>query len=272
MDDLRPLVPRHFLSAPIWDVIETDTSRFAGEIDLAAVGPGDSRLGQIEANATDRDVALWVVSNGGAVWTNKADRMIRDERFLPSGDFRLVRIHLHDQTAQASFHGPYFPAINRIEFRREDIERLASLKELAYLEFSSARVTDDVLRRLSKLTTLERLILCGTRITDGGLSARGGMKRLNRLDSCNTAITDEGLLQIAKLKSLTSLDHLAEGADEVARLAASSRSLPQRHADERRGAVTAARESPTVPDFGFARLPRPAGHGNGSAASRPRDS
>jgi internalin A len=210
VDDLRPLVPRHFLSAPIWDVIETDTSRFAGEIDLAAVGPGDSRLGQIEANTTDRDVALWVLSNGGAVWTNKADRMIRAERQLPPGDFRLVRIHLHDQTAQASFHGPYFPAINRIEFTREDIERLASLKELAYLEFSSARVTDDVLRRLSKLTTLERLILCGTRITDGGLSALVGMKRLNRLDLCETAVTDEGLNQIAKLKSLTSLDHLAE--------------------------------------------------------------
>ena len=208
--DLRPLVPRHYLSAPIWDAIETDTSRFAGEIDLAAVGPGASRWGQIEANAADRDVALWVLSNGGAVWTNKADQMIRDERLLPSADFRLVRIHLHDQTARASLHGPYFPGVNRIEFTREDLERLASLKDLAYLEFSSARMTDDVLRRLSKLTTLERLILCGTRITDAGLASLAGMQRLNRLDLCDTAITDKGLVQIAKLKSLSSLVHLAE--------------------------------------------------------------
>jgi internalin A len=208
VEDLRPIVPRVILAAPIWDVIETDNSRFAGEIDLTALGPGGARTIEVEANRGDRQVASWVLENGGIVWIGA--REIRSERLLPKEDFRIARILLHDRTAPGSINGPYVQGPRRIQFNRDDIDRLGSLTNLTNLEFSSARVTDEVVRRLSKLTSLERLILCGAGITDAGLTSLVGMKRLNRLDLSDTAVTDQGLAEIAKVQSLTNSSFVAE--------------------------------------------------------------
>jgi internalin A len=199
--DLRPLVPRELFAAAIWDVIETDSSRFAGEIDLSQLGAGEFRLAEVEINRPDRQVAEWVLANGGMVWVG--NRQIHRGNRLPLGDFRIERIYLHDRTAPMSVNGPWVQGAGRIEFNRDDIDRLASLSALTNLEFSSALVTDDVLRRLSKLTSLQRVILCGAHITDAGLHAFAGMKRLNRLDLSETNISDEGLVDIAEVKSLT---------------------------------------------------------------------
>ena len=203
VEDLRPIVPRTLFEASIWDVIETDNSRFAGEIDVSALVPGGFRIAEIEANRADREVARWVLANGGVVWTG--ERPIQNERELPSDNFRIQRIYLHDRTAALSLHGPFVQGPRRIEFNRDDIDRLASLKSLTNLEFSSTCVTDEIVRRLAKLTSLERLVVCGTSITDAGLPSLAGMKRLNRLDLSDTAVTDEGLKQIATMKSLTDL-------------------------------------------------------------------
>lgn len=201
VDDLRALVPRALHSAAIWDVIETDNSRFAGEIELSQFGVGEFRRAEIETNRPDRQVAVWVLANGGSIWAG--NRQIHRTNDIPLDDFRIERIYLHDRTAPFSINGPWIQGPGRIEFNRDDIDRLASLSALTNLEFSSASVTDDVVRRLGKLTSLGRLILTGTQITDAGLRAFRNMKRLNRLDLSNTNISDEGISELAELKSLT---------------------------------------------------------------------
>jgi len=87
-----------------------------------------------------------------------------------------------------------------------DMEHLAGLSGLKYLDLMSSQITDAGLAHLKGLTQLQWLNLLGARVTDAGLVHLKDMTKLEILDLSHTQITGAG---IAYLNGLTALQCLS---------------------------------------------------------------
>jgi Leucine-rich repeat (LRR) protein len=104
------------------------------------------------------------------------------------------------------------------KFVDADLECLAGLKRIRWLQIGPRNFTDEGLSYLTDLTNMERLGIGGSDLTDAGLKHLTNMKKLNHLSilmgydvdkraySSGGDITDEGLRQIEELKQLRFLD------------------------------------------------------------------
>lgn len=93
-----------------------------------------------------------------------------------------------------------------------DMEHLAKLPSLKYLDLISSRITDAGLAPLRNLTQLERLSLPFAKVTDAGVAHLAGMTSLQVLDLSCTQITDVGL---AHLKGTAGLWCLSVQGDPI---------------------------------------------------------
>jgi serine/threonine protein kinase/Leucine-rich repeat (LRR) protein len=149
----------------------------------------------IDAPSVDRRVAHWALNQPiGRVWFREtSSRVFSYVQELPPGDIHIIGI-------------TFLPEPSRlIRFESGDLERLASLSELKWLNLPSRSVTDDFVLRFKSLPQLTRLGLASANITDACLPALAGMTHLTALDLRNTKITDAGLEQLSKIKSLNDL-------------------------------------------------------------------
>jgi beta-lactamase regulating signal transducer with metallopeptidase domain len=97
-------------------------------------------------------------------------------------------------------HG--IPGLRLSQLTGTDLEHLAKLSGLKYLDLIAARVTDAGLAHLRGLTQLQWLSLQGTEVTPTSMVCLADMTDLQILDLSHTGITDAG---VAHLKDLTSL-------------------------------------------------------------------
>lgn len=81
----------------------------------------------------------------------------------------------------------------------EDLEGVACLKHLAWLNLSRTPITDAGLRRLGAVTSLQSLKIDYTAITDGGVRHLRGLDQLTTLSISGTAVTDRALDDLATL-------------------------------------------------------------------------
>jgi hypothetical protein len=96
-----------------------------------------------------------------------------------------------------------------------DVEQLARLETLRWLDLSNTAITDEQLDFLASTPRLEFLLLWGTSITDQGLPHIARLSRLQKLDLSATKITSRGLAQLAELHELLELYVESPGIDEA---------------------------------------------------------
>jgi uncharacterized membrane protein/mono/diheme cytochrome c family protein len=91
-------------------------------------------------------------------------------------------------------------------FGAEQIKNLLTVsQQVAWLDLSNAKLSEEGLKELSKLPNLTRLRIDKTNITDQNLAHIKGLPNLEYLNLYNTQITDKGLAQLTSLKNLKSL-------------------------------------------------------------------
>ncbi|MEN6424879.1 MAG: exosortase-associated EpsI family protein [Phycisphaerales bacterium] len=93
-----------------------------------------------------------------------------------------------------------------------DMQHLAGLTELKYLDLMSPQFTDAGLAHLKGLTQLRWLSLRDAGVTDAGLAHLDGMNKLRILDLGHTRVTDAGM---ARLRGLAALQGLSLQGDAI---------------------------------------------------------
>lgn len=87
----------------------------------------------------------------------------------------------------------------------QEMEHLAGLVNLRYLDLSFTDVGDAGLAHLVGLTKLEWLLLFSTRVTSAGLAHLAGLSNLRELQLGECQVTDDGLAQLKTLEKLERL-------------------------------------------------------------------
>ncbi len=184
----------------------------------------------------DRRAAEYVLSIGGTVRINGADREIRAVADLPRGAFRLTFVHLNGnkQVTDAGL-AAFDNCTNVTELHLvgckqvtdaglahfKDCKALADLrlsstrltdaglanfkdcKKLTNLELHFTNVSDEGLRTLKDCKSLKSIFLEGTHVTDAGLAHLKNCNDLRQLDVPGLPITDTGLAHLKECKYLT---------------------------------------------------------------------
>jgi hypothetical protein len=89
----------------------------------------------------------------------------------------------------------------------EELEEVAGLKSLTYLEFSGDRVTNAGFARLAALTNLRSLVAYHCcRVTDEGVKPLVGLKKLRHLELLGAGITNVSMTRLASLRQLKVLN------------------------------------------------------------------
>jgi hypothetical protein len=191
--------------------------------------------GAVPANYEhDREVAKWVLSVGGGIEVEFADRSRKEVKALPDEPFRLTRIDLQgksqvtdrdlaclrglvrlerlqlyytqasDETLKILAELPSLEWVSLFASRYTDdgIKHLGRLKKLTALSLEATQLTDVGLESLSDLDSLEIAQLGGTRITGAGFARFGKMDKLKSLWMGNTKVNDAGLWHISRFSSL----------------------------------------------------------------------
>jgi hypothetical protein len=105
-----------------------------------------------------------------------------------------------------AFVAGVFMPICHDEFLDQKLACLKRLRNLRWLDLSSAGITDAALVHVAGLARLEWLSLRFTPITDEGVRLLESSARLKWLDLTNTRVTDDSLPRLAMLKRLERLD------------------------------------------------------------------
>jgi len=84
----------------------------------------------------------------------------------------------------------------------DDLESLAALTELRFLDLSNDHLTEAGLKSLGSLQKLEALNLRETKITDEALSALTTLPNLQVLDLRATVVTDASISTLLKIRTL----------------------------------------------------------------------
>jgi hypothetical protein len=122
-----------------------------------------------------RQVAEWVIAQGGTVVTDKVLEVKSADR-LPKGSFEIRRIELKNARISDT-----------------DLEKLSDLTGLRYLGLYGTPVTDAGLQHLVRLQSLAELELSYTQVTDAGLIPLKTLNSLNKLYLTGTPVTDNGI-------------------------------------------------------------------------------
>ena len=122
-----------------------------------------------------REVAEWVIAEGGTVVTNKVLEVKAVDR-LPKGPFRIERIDLKNA-----------------DIRDDDLQRISGLTGIEALSLYGTMITDDGLAHLTRLQSLAELELSYTQVTDAGLIPLKTLSSLQKLYLTGTPVTDEGV-------------------------------------------------------------------------------
>lgn len=127
-----------------------------------------------------REVAEWVVKQGGSVMVIGTTKAVKTTAAIPGDRFPIERIDL-----------------KQTKVRDKDLAKLNGLKHLQALNLYQTAITDKGLDEIKNLATLQTLELSYTRVTDEGLAKLAELPRLTKLYLYGTRVTDDG---IAKLK------------------------------------------------------------------------
>jgi Leucine-rich repeat (LRR) protein len=135
---------------------------------------------------SDRRAAEYVLSIGGTVRINGAEREIGAVAELPQGPFRLTSVNLrgNKQVTDAS------------------LAAFQDCTNVTYLNLSGTQVTDEGLMHFKDCKGLTELRLEGVRVTDAGLAAFKNCN-LKTFNLGNTPVTDAGLAHLKDCKDLT---------------------------------------------------------------------
>ncbi len=141
-----------------------------------------------EKPMTDREIAEWVIGMGGVISVNGKTFYSKIEE-LPTEPVKFIIVYL--KTAS---------------FEDHDLQRLAKLKTLVFLNLDSASISDAGLQYLKEMQNLNSVYLNQTKITDEGLVHLRGLQKLGVLSLQRTKITGEGLGDLKDLPSLKTID------------------------------------------------------------------
>ena len=99
--------------------------------------------------------------------------------------------------------------IVHIEGQTLEVKKLDDLPkggfEVAKIDLTETKITDDDLENLAVLPELASLTLHGTEVSNNGLNHLTALKSLKELDLSNTNINDDGLKILAEIKTLEKL-------------------------------------------------------------------
>ena len=175
--------------------------------------------------AEEREIALWVLREGGAVITDQAPDPIRDPFNLPEGDFRIRVVDMHGTITSPKELEPlsklrdvrelYVPA--RVWSPESDVkapfsdESFDFYKDMSKLEkFHAGHTTlawldigDEGVKRLAPLTQLKHLRVALTTIKDPACFE--ALVNLESLDLNDTYVLDESLAPLEKMTHLRRL-------------------------------------------------------------------
>ncbi|HSW01582.1 MAG TPA: EpsI family protein [Sedimentisphaerales bacterium] len=183
------LAVRRFNSELAFDVFVQETLPHLPDLDPAIIASGPKKcIGHTPATAP-------VAIPAGRIWWVTPSAPVQDWN-------RLIR-----ELDANGVPGLMLPMATDL-----DMEHLAGLPRLKYLDLASSQITDAGLASLRNLTQLERLSLPFAKVTDAGLAHLAGMTSLRILDLSYTQVTDAGL---AHLKGMVGLWCLCVWGDPV---------------------------------------------------------
>ncbi|HEX8998571.1 MAG TPA: hypothetical protein VGB07_01655, partial [Blastocatellia bacterium] len=178
----------------------------------------------VTATTPERDIAEWVIRQGGRVILEADRRPITDITQLPTGELRITGVDLtgtlmlpqdlEKLASLAHLKELYLPgpvwnpgAGSRLD-ANDQLKFLAGLKNLEKLHFSlhfltNVNVQDKGLALLTGLTELKELRCSQCRIAKLSLAP---LTKLESLDLSLTPFTDEGMKGLANLKQLRRLN------------------------------------------------------------------
>jgi SecD/SecF fusion protein len=111
--------------------------------------------------------------------------------------------------------------VTSVQFPKKAGDQMVALlkddvfSDVAEIDLSDTKITDDALESIKPLSKLRRLNLSGTKVTDAGLEHLKDLPALQRLDLGDTLVTVEGLKKLEGLKSLTELLLVGEPKPKV---------------------------------------------------------
>ena len=143
--------------------------------------------GTYEPVDADRKAAEWVLSLGGTVRVDGAERDIANAAELPKEPFRLTRLDLSSNKGLVD----------------ADLARVRGCQDLSALYLQGSAVTDAGLTHFENCKKLTTLCLTDTKITDAGLVRFKDCKLLKNLYLGATATTDAGMANFAGCADLT---------------------------------------------------------------------
>jgi Leucine-rich repeat (LRR) protein len=176
------------------------------------------------AAATERDVADWVIRQGGRVVLEGSRTPLRDLSDLPTGELHITGVDLTNTLIEppkleklsglTGLRELYLPASMWTPFSdsplddNDDLKYLAGLKNLERLYFSlhflpTYNVADKGLAHLTGLTNIKELRLAQSQVVKPDLTK---FVHLESLDLSDSTFTDEGMKGLEGLKELRRLD------------------------------------------------------------------
>ncbi|MBP7049854.1 MAG: exosortase-associated EpsI family protein [Phycisphaerae bacterium] len=175
--------PQTFNSSMVFDVFAQKSFSHVPDMDSGEMGSGPRWIGRTPSASPTEIPAGWIW------WV------------LPS-----VPVDNWDALIEEMDHSGV-PGLKLPLATDSDMEHLANLARLKYLDLISPRITDVGLAHLKNLSELQWLTLqAGAGVTDAGLANLAGMTKLRILVLGNIQVTDAGL---AHLKGLTALQALS---------------------------------------------------------------
>src|SRR5262245_12426952 len=181
-------------------------------------------LPAIAAPASERDIAVWIIRQGGRVILAGDRRPINDVVLLPAGEVQIVGVDLVgtlilpqdlekigrlSHLKELYLPGPIWnPGAGSRLDANDQLKYLAGLKSLEKLHFSlhfltNVNVQDKGLAHLLGLGQLRELRCAQCRISKLSLQP---LERLESLDLSLTPFNDEGMKGLAELKQLRRLN------------------------------------------------------------------
>ncbi|MBI5757171.1 MAG: protein kinase [Planctomycetales bacterium] len=179
------------LSLIVWSGVH-----FLRSTTITKTAPQETTNGRTSGhlNSTEREIAKWVLNQGGKVWVHAV--VPKEEWFtgleqLPAKDFEIKGIDL------AGIKG----------VGDADLKEIAKVSRLQDLRLSNTQISDAGLRDLRRHSELHWLYIDHIQLTDSGLETLAELKELESLHlAANTRITDAGLKHLARLQKLSWLD------------------------------------------------------------------
>ena len=162
--------------------------------------------------AADRQVAEWVVAQGGSFRLPDETIERKSMAELPADDFKLYSVNFDGLKVadEALFVSKKSKACSSSGWSGTQVtdagtSHLQELTELTHLNLHATSVSDTGLENLKPLKALSYLGLARTRVSDAGLVHLKEFKGLAHLRLDNTKLSDAGLVHLQELKILKTL-------------------------------------------------------------------